>query len=273
VRSRINSEPAFDPLTLFKPEQPAALTLEEPVALTSEEPVALTSEEPVALTSEEAVASTSEQPAALTPAQPAASATTKTSPAQRPPVFVEVHDPFRPQRGPSRAAQWSFTALVLMVAGVLIGYASGYIATPRFTERAVTTPQVKPDPVSVEPAQASTPPVTPAATETGTTGLIPKSTAAVPRPPVEERPSPPAEGRVRAATVITRSGSIDVMSRPPGAAVALDGRVVGQTPLSIPNVPEGTHVIGIEAPGFSRWATSVQVERGKATRVGASLSQ
>ena len=63
-----------------------------------------------------------------------------------------------------------------------------------------------------------------------------------------------------------------VVSRPPGADVALDGRVVGQTPMSIPNVTEGMHVLGIELPGFSRWATTVHVEAGEPTRVGASLT-
>ena len=67
-------------------------------------------------------------------------------------------------------------------------------------------------------------------------------------------------------------GSIEVESRPSDAAVALDGAIVGRTPLSIPNVAEGTHVVGIELPGFSRWATSVQVNRGEQARVGASLS-
>jgi hypothetical protein len=62
------------------------------------------------------------------------------------------------------------------------------------------------------------------------------------------------------------------VSRPPGAEVALDGRVVGTTPVSIPDVIEGTHVVGIELAGFSRWATSVHVGKGERARVGASLT-
>jgi hypothetical protein len=74
--------------------------------------------------------------------------------------------------------------------------------------------------------------------------------------------SPPATSRA----------SIEVSSLPAGAVVALDGRVVGRTPLSIPNVPEGTHVIGMELPGFNRWATSVRVSAGERARVAGSLS-
>ena len=80
------------------------------------------------------------------------------------------------------------------------------------------------------------------------------------------------EPRVPAATSFrAREGSIEVLSRPSGADVSLDGRMVGQTPLTISNVREGTHVIGVELSGFSRWATSVRVEGGKPSRIGASL--
>jgi hypothetical protein len=81
------------------------------------------------------------------------------------------------------------------------------------------------------------------------------------------------EPRVPVATSFrAREGSIEVLSRPAGADVSLDGQIVGQTPLTIPNVQEGTHVIGIELSGFSRWATSVRVEGGKPSRIGASLT-
>jgi hypothetical protein len=42
--------------------------------------------------------------------------------------------------------------------------------------------------------------------------------------------------------------------------------------VSIPDVTEGTHVVGIELAGFSRWATSVYVNKGERARVGASLT-
>ena len=69
------------------------------------------------------------------------------------------------------------------------------------------------------------------------------------------------------------TGSLDVASYPSGAVVSLDGRVVGLTPLLLRNVPDGTHVIGIEAPGFSRWATSVDVSAGWPMRVRATLGE
>lgn len=74
------------------------------------------------------------------------------------------------------------------------------------------------------------------------------------------------------ASAVATPGSIEVESRPAGAEVAIDGRIVGTTPLLIPDVTEGTHVVGIELAGFSRWATSVYVNKGERARVGASLA-
>jgi hypothetical protein len=70
-----------------------------------------------------------------------------------------------------------------------------------------------------------------------------------------------------------RPGSVSVMSRPSGAQVILDGRVVGRTPLVIPNVTPGTHSVRLELAGFTRWATSVDVNAGARARVAASLEQ
>jgi hypothetical protein len=66
---------------------------------------------------------------------------------------------------------------------------------------------------------------------------------------------------------------LQILSRPSGAQVAIDGRVVGQTPLVVPDVAAGTHDVRIELPGFRRWATSVQVTPGARARVAASLEQ
>ena len=261
MRRRINTEPAFDPLTLFTSERPA-----------------------VATRSSQAV------------------------PERLPPVHVAVPDRY-PLRGPrisSTAARFTVVTTSAMVVGVLIGFASGYITSAGFTVRGATVPgatvpratapqatvphatvphatvphatvphatvpeaavrkaapPAAPATLNPSPSQISATPVNPPSSKANTNTGGPRSAA-----PVRE-PRVPA-----AAAAITRpQGSIVVVSRPPGADVALDGRVVGQTPMSIPNVTEGMHVLGIELPGFSRWATTVRVEAGQPTRVGASLT-
>jgi len=66
---------------------------------------------------------------------------------------------------------------------------------------------------------------------------------------------------------------VQVLSRPSGAQVILDGRSVGKTPVTIPDVSAGPHDVRLELPGFTRWATTVDVEAGRPTRVKASLEQ
>jgi hypothetical protein len=244
VRTRINTEPAFDPMTLFRSERPA-----------------------VATPNSQAV------------------------PERRPPMFVAVPDRY-PLRGPrisSTAARVTVVTTSAMVVGVLIGFASGYLTSPGFSVPRVTVPgatvprataphaAVPQATVPEAAAPKAAPPAAPATlnpspSQISATAVNPPSSKATTGGPLSA--APVREPRVpAAAAAITRpQGSIVVMSRPPGADVALDGRVVGQTPMSIPNVTEGMHVLGIELPGFSRWATTVRVEAGEPTRVGASLT-
>ena len=80
-----------------------------------------------------------------------------------------------------------------------------------------------------------------------------------------------AERGAPVEVAIAEQGSLEVVSRPSGAQVSLDGRVVGATPLSLPAVRKGVHDVLIELPGYDRWSTSVVVTTGTRTRVGASL--
>ena len=120
------------------------------------------------------------------------------------------------------------------------------------------------------PASPAT--LNPSPSQISATSVNPPSSKANTGPPLSAAPARDSRAPAAGAAITRRQGSIVVVSRPPGAVVALDGRVVGQTPMSIPNVTEGMHVLGIELPGFSRWATAVRVEAGQPTRVGASLT-
>jgi hypothetical protein len=71
----------------------------------------------------------------------------------------------------------------------------------------------------------------------------------------------------------TGPASLEVVSRPPGAQVILDGRPIGKTPMTIPDVSIGFHDIRLELSGFKEWSTTVGVKAGSATRVAASLEQ
>jgi len=81
-------------------------------------------------------------------------------------------------------------------------------------------------------------------------------------------PAPTASGRGAAETF---TGSLYVDSRPRGATVFVDGRSVGQTPLSLPDVPVGSHVVRLELTGKRTWTASTRVTSGQTARVTGSL--
>jgi hypothetical protein len=86
----------------------------------------------------------------------------------------------------------------------------------------------------------------------------PAATKAAPAPAAPESPA-------------SFSGSLYVDSRPRGARVSVDGKSVGQTPLSVPEVRAGTHVVRIEMDGKKPVTATPRIVAGKTERVTVSL--
>lgn len=86
-----------------------------------------------------------------------------------------------------------------------------------------------------------------------------------PNPPAP-RPAVPAEPRPGAYF-----GVVFVDSRPQGAKVFIAGKEYGKTPLRIPEVPIGSHVVRLELPDHSTWTKPVRVAAGQEVRVTGSL--
>ena len=68
------------------------------------------------------------------------------------------------------------------------------------------------------------------------------------------------------------AGTLVVESRPQGAAVTIDGRPAGTTPVSIEAVRAGSHAVRIERDGYRIWTAPVKVAAGE-NRVTASLEK
>ncbi|MEO5897652.1 MAG: PEGA domain-containing protein [Vicinamibacterales bacterium] len=66
-------------------------------------------------------------------------------------------------------------------------------------------------------------------------------------------------------------GSLYIDSRPRGARVFVDGKPVGVTPVRVPDVPSGSHVVRLELPDHRPWTTSARVRAGEQERVSGSL--
>jgi len=86
-------------------------------------------------------------------------------------------------------------------------------------------------------------------------------------------PAAPAAPRAAAPEPAAESftGTLYVDSRPRGATVFLDGQAIGQTPLSRPDVPIGSHIVRFEMAGKKTWSTSTRVVAGQTARVTGSL--
>jgi hypothetical protein len=68
------------------------------------------------------------------------------------------------------------------------------------------------------------------------------------------------------------TGSIVFDSRPQGANVLLDGRLVGTTPLRLPEVIAGTHDVRMELTGYRPVSAGVTVEPGRQARFAVTLT-
>jgi serine/threonine protein kinase len=87
------------------------------------------------------------------------------------------------------------------------------------------------------------------------------------RPPTAAAEPPEPE------TTAVYTGSIYVDSRPRGARVSIDGRAVGITPLRVPDVRIGTHVVRLELPDHRIWSAAATVSAGEERRVTGSLER
>jgi len=85
------------------------------------------------------------------------------------------------------------------------------------------------------------------------------------------RPSTPATIGKPASAAAT-SGGLTVDSRPVGAAVTINGRASGNTPLTINDLAPGDYRIVMAMPGYRNFATTVRVVAGERARAAASLT-
>src|SRR5258706_3586085 len=74
--------------------------------------------------------------------------------------------------------------------------------------------------------------------------------------------APPARNGPVPAVSSGSTGGMSVESRPAGARVFVNDRLVGSTPLAIPGLPAGAATVRIELDGYQPWVTKVRVGAG-----------
>ncbi len=67
-------------------------------------------------------------------------------------------------------------------------------------------------------------------------------------------------------------GALSVSSTPAGANVLVDNNFVGITPLTLPEIPAGSHVVTVRLGGYQDYETTISVNAGATSTVAAGLS-
>jgi hypothetical protein len=93
-------------------------------------------------------------------------------------------------------------------------------------------------------------------------------------------PAPPERARIERGSVelgpVIPQGSVAVLyveSRPRGAEVYLDDRLVTTTPFQLSDIALGQHTLRIEMPGYRSWSEVIDVEVGSRIAIAAALEQ
>jgi serine/threonine-protein kinase len=195
-----------------------------------------------------------------------------------PPVRVEHPINLVPPEplGPARSAVWPLSLALLV--GVALGFAGGYwlgqsdsrreqmsasadratlaeTEVPLKTESAppAVAPPAAAPPVSEPPAvppPAAVPPVTERSSDAGPAVAKPTPKPAPPAP-VRSATPPPAAEPPKPAEPVAQTGRITVRTTPAGARVTIDGKDVGKSPLTVPNLARGTHTVRVMRDGYT----------------------
>jgi hypothetical protein len=216
-------------------------------------------------------------------------AETRQSPVDlRPAPVVPLREfEFESQARPAPRSLFLPIATAVTIAFTL-GFGSGYIVSqrgaiplPRSAERAIPRADRETPPEPVPSAtigqdftESTLPPGRVEEPEIKST----ESAAGAEAKQLARRESAGTEGVARrdltgSADPFRAPASVEIVSRPAGAQVFLDERLVGRTPLVVPEVTPGDHAVRISLPGHQRWVTTVSVAAGSRARVAASLER
>jgi PEGA domain-containing protein len=202
---------------------------------------------------------------------------------------------------PARSLFWPIAAALLV--GITLGFAGGYRFAPAEqsgppsdssqtaaidppTTTPAAPPAAAPPPREATEVAVETPRAVAAEGERTRSGQAPPPST-VRQPSVDRRtparsatrPTPPLRSAARATGAAASGtggrfvGGLNVESRPDGARVFLDGRLIGTTPLVVASVPAGEHAIRIERDGYRRWSSSIRIVAAEQNRVTASLER
>jgi len=68
------------------------------------------------------------------------------------------------------------------------------------------------------------------------------------------------------------TGTVSVSSSPSGAQVFLDDVYMGITPVTLPSVSPGSHIVLLKNPGYADWQATIMVQANQNTPVSATMT-
>lgn len=91
--------------------------------------------------------------------------------------------------------------------------------------------------------------------------------------PLVESPATLADVRQAARSLLgkVKPTRLTVVTDPPGAQVQVDGKMVGSTPVVLPDLPDGRHTVGVSLGGYGSQASDVDLHAGDAKEVRITL--
>jgi hypothetical protein len=144
-------------------------------------------------------------------------------------------------------------------------------ATNRELEAPTPTPVAALSTTSAAPTRA---PAVRAEAHPPTAPPVALAKTAEPAPAPSKTLRPAASGLASASGSPSASGyrgALALTSSPDGAQVVLNGKVVGQTPVVLNDLPVGSRAIVVRRDGYSPWSASVRVIANQRTTVRATL--
>jgi hypothetical protein len=187
--------------------------------------------------------------------------------------FADVVEPVETAEPPEpRRTGWplSRAVAVALLAGA-VGLAAGYVARDAADDRPIVVPAPTATSGSEGPeVRGAGGPEVRASDAPVQRDPQPSGPDLGPRGPSDPRPPGPSEPRTLGPPDLR--STLEVVSRPPGAQVFVDGRLLGTTPLR-QEVAPGSHAVRLVLPAHQPWVTRVDVARGEQARVAGSLER
>jgi len=212
-----------------------------------------------------------------------------------PPPPSEPLIEFAPEwRGPIASSRtpkgrW-FIGVAMLAVGLLAGFAGGVALVTRYggeqdasvrsldlnrVDSETTGAVVQPSPPAPVVDRPATDPIAPAPVASATNDpprtVEAQSVTPEPKPePLATRQRAPA-GRPERIPQSTLTG-LYVQSRPSGANVYLDDKLISTTPFQLSDIVPGRYTIRIDREGYRSWSAPVNIQRGARTNISAVLA-